>query len=236
MKKKPNVVALKVQRSAAGTTIPFDKIYFFRRIDRPLIPKIFGYALVLPVDATLLSTICDLPPAHTSHLKFHRDDAALRVPTGIDVELAPKSKVQAWWNEQIIEKHNLQDRVAVVPILTSKVKARLHPRYLGALHWYTRQGDNKPLRRKSRFSRFSVRPLAAQLVANLAPAISELAYLATPEPPPNDKIRPLCTVCPRTLRRLQGECVPGQLICYKSLDFNKLIAKPQAPKAEDAHV
>ena len=53
-------------------------------------------------------------------------------------------------------------------------------------------------------------------------AISELAYIATPEPAPNNIIRPLCSICPRQLLNLQGECIPGQLVCFKALDFNNI--------------
>ena len=216
MSEKPNVIVVKVHRNAAGTSIPFDKVYFFRRADRPLIPKIFGYALVLPIDDSLMTAIYDLKPKKLSHLRFRRDDDSMRVPTGIDGRKHKKDEIRAWWDEQVVAKHNLEDRVAVIPILTSKVRKRLHPRFLNSKRWFSRQDTMKLGNKKSKMD-----------PTKLTPAISELAYLATTHEPPDDKIRPLCSICPRMPRHLQGECIPGQIICYKSLDFNKIATGPE---------
>jgi len=218
LSEKPNVIVVKVHRNAAGTSIPFDKVYFFRRADRPLIPKIFGYALVLPIDDSLMTAIYDLKPKKLSHLRFRRDDDSMRVPTGIDGRKHKKDEIRAWWDEQVVAKHNLEDRVAVIPILTSKVRKRLHPRFLNSKRWFARQAE-PPKTRQNKPAKVDVN--------TLTPAISELAYLATTHEPPDDKIRPLCSICPRMLRHLQGECIPGQIICYKSLDFNKIATGPE---------
>jgi hypothetical protein len=231
MSQKSNVIVVKVHRNAAGTAIPFDKLYFFQRHDRPLIPKVFGYALVLPIDEALMSAIYGLKPKKLSHLRFRRDDDSMRVPTGIDGRKHKKAEIRAWWDENIVGKHNLEDRVAVIPILTSKVRKRLHPRYLNSQTWYRRQGE------EAKKTGISNRRGKKEIdVSKLDGAISELAYLATPLPPPEDKIRPLCSICPRMLRHLQGECIPGQLICYKSLDFNKIATPPEPVEAQDASV
>jgi hypothetical protein len=81
--------------------------------------------------------------------------------------------------------------------------------------WFARQNKSKKKRRRSHLPKVPT-------VDGVKASISELAYLATPEPPPEDKIRPLCGICPRMMLHLQGECIPGQLVCYKSLDFNQI--------------
>lgn len=216
---KPNVVVVKVHRNAAGHSLPFDKIYFFKRDDRPLIPKLFQYALVLPIDEELLTAIYGLKPKEISHLKFRRDDDALKVRTQIgeedlDGRKHDRKKIQEWWTENIIEAHDFADRVAVVPVLTSKARKKRKPRYLSSKKWYDRQ-----MKGRGRASRQLMKTRGGDSIKG---AISELAYLATPLPAPHDKVSPLCTICPRMLLHLQGECIPGQLICYNSLDFNKI--------------
>lgn len=192
-----NVIVIRIQRSAVGITIPFDKLYFFRREDRDLIPSIFKYALVLPVDPTLMTALYTLRPNHVSHLKKQRDDKTQRVATGISGRQVSNAAVTTWWDNNIVKKYDLTERVAVVPILTSKVRKKRKPRYLSA-RLKTGSGEKRL-------------------------PISELAYLATPEAPPDDKIQPLCTICPRMLLHMQGDCSPGQLACYKALDFNRIV-------------
>ncbi len=217
---RPNVVVVKIHRNSAGYTIPFDKIYFFKRGDRELIPKIFGYALVLPIDEELLEAVFQLRPKSVSHHKFRRDDDALNIETMIDEDKLDGrrhsiAQVKAWWQDNVIDQHQFEDRVAVVPILTSKSRKKRNPRYLSTKKWFDRQ-----MKGRGR-ARVQIRQSGTEGEI-LKGAISELAYLATPKEAPNDKIRPICSICPRQLLQLQGECMPGQLICYKSIDFNKI--------------
>lgn len=219
---RPNIVVLKVHRNAAGQTIPFDKIYFFRRQDKELIPTIFTYALVLPIDEQLLSALYKLKPKEFSHLKYKRDDETKQQPVlmpdrqQLDGRKHSPEQIQQWWTQSFIEEYDLDNRVAVVPILAAKARKKLIPRYLSTKKWFDKQ-----MRSTSRFSRYgssSVKPKSE----NLKPAISELGYLSTPKPAPNDKIRPICSICPRMMQHLQGQCIPGQIVCYKSLNLNML--------------
>lgn len=216
---------VKVHRNAVGTTIPFDKVYFFRRDDRPLIPSVFGYALVMPVDPALVEALYQLKPKKVSHLQYRRNDDAVGIATGLDGRKHNAQNIQDWWKTEVFEKYDLEDRVAVVPILTSKARKRLNPRYLSSKRWYNEQEQKKGRHKSNRPTPMFHVPgeyLDPRKKLPVQPAISELAYLATPLPAPDDKIRPLCSICPRMLRNLQGECVPGQLVCYKSLDFSKI--------------
>lgn len=205
-----NVIDIHIQRSVVGIDIPFDKVYLFDRADRELIPKIFGYAIVLPFSEDMRKTLYKLKVAEVTHKRFQRDDTSKRVAPSVDGEsLTSKVSVLAWW-DAFEQQHDLVNRVAVVPVLTSVARKKIRPRYIASHKWFTDQ------QKRSKSSR----PLP------VVPAVSELAYLATPLAAPQDKIRPICSVCPRMLMHLQGECVPGQAVCYKSLDFSEIEEVP----------
>ena len=48
---------LRVERSDAGMEIPFDKLYFFKKEDEPLFPRVFKNAMVLPINMQLAKQI-----------------------------------------------------------------------------------------------------------------------------------------------------------------------------------
>jgi hypothetical protein len=215
-----NIVKIKFHRNQAGTVFPYDAIYLVRREDQPLISKIFGYALVLPLEKEFTKSLFEVKPQVLSHFKFNRDDAAMNME--VKVEGSPEK----WWSE-LFNEHNLHDRVVVVPILTANLKDKAIPRYLAPKKWFQRQERST---RRRRFSSSEKKP------SEMDPAISELAYLATPLAPPHDTVRPLCGICPRAMLHLQGECIPGMEICYKSLDFNKINFVAKKDKASDASI
>lgn len=220
----PNLVVLRVHRNDAGVSIPFDKVYFARREDRPLIPRVFGFAMVLPVDDKLVTAIYMQRAKHITYSRFRRDDDAVRVPTGVDGRKMNKQQIQEWWEKEIMFKHDVENRVAVIPILTSRIRKRIHPRYLSSKNWFARQetGANTTTSRRGN------RTVKEIDTSKLVPALSDMAYLATPFAAPADIIRPLCSECPRSLLHMQGKCIPGQNVCYKALDFNKIVAESVA--------
>lgn len=207
----PNLVKIKFHRNHAGTVFPYDAIYLMRREDQHLISKIFGYALVLPLEKEFTKSLFGVKPQVLSHFKFSRDDAA------INQEIKADGAPEKWWTE-LFQEHRLHERVVVVPVLTSNIKEKTIPRYLSSKKWFLRQERT----RGRRYSKPEKKP------SEMTHAISELAYLATPLAPPHDTVRPLCGICPRAMQHLQGECIPGMEICYKSLDFNKInfVKKP----------
>lgn len=229
MPKAPNVVVIKVSREVAGITIPFDKLYFFRREDRELIPKIFGYALVLPVSEELVTKIKRLRPKSLSHYKHQRDDEALHQPptiggTLLDGRTHSQNQIKEWWDTTLFVPEDLTERVVVIPILTKKVRKKIQARYLSSKKWYDRQKSQ--ISARNRYARKA----APQAIIS---ALPEVAYLATPEAAPDDKINPICTICPRNLLQLQGKCTPGELVCYKSLDFNSITTTAELPVATE---
>lgn len=221
---KKNVIVLKVRRDQAGTVLPFDKLYFFKREDRNLIPKFFDYAIVLPIDEDLIKQIMQLTPRDVSRHKFVRDDDALNIDTGMDRRKKnAASDIREWWTKEFFERHDMDDRVAVVPVLVSKRRKRRLPRYLTATRWFRQQ--KKPSLRG-----------APQAPAQYKQGIHELAYLSTPLDAPHDVIQPICNICPRQLLQLNGECTPGMMVCYKSLDLNQILSEDEKEQIADAGV
>jgi len=200
-----NVVVIKVKRTRVGTTVAFDKLYFFKKEEEHLIPSIFQYALVFPVTTNLLDDIASIEPYQFSHYKTHRDDATLNTK----ISLSRNSSVD-WWKANIFDKFDFTNRLVVIPVLTSTLKDKLHPKYLSSPRWYTRRSSG----RRRRYLPITQNPKGTP--------ISEFAYISTPLPAPNDKISPICSICPRQLLQLQGECSPGQTVCLQTLNFSTI--------------
>lgn len=210
------VLVVKVDRSAAGITVPFDKLYFFPKGRATDIPKIFGYALVFPCETTLMSAIVKLRPKTISAYRHRRDDALLNQPIDLDGRKTTETDVATWWQTHVLTVYNMEERVVVVPVLTSKIRKKLNPRYLAASKYFE---AGTPVRRTRTRSK---RPLKVIQKASSKQAISEFAYLATPLEAPNDRVSPICNICPRQLLQLQGLCTPGQPVCLKALNFNDI--------------
>lgn len=87
--------------------------------------------------------------------------------------------------------------VMAVPILTRYIKGAI-PRYITAARWY--QDRYKSHGRKGR-----------EKLASRESPFPGLTYLQTPE----KNIRPICIMCPRYILHQNGECYPGQAICFE---------------------
>jgi len=209
------VVVVKVHRASVGAQIPFDKIYLFPKSATARIPRIFGYALVLPMESSLISELCALPVSTVSHFRDQRDDATVKQPVA--------GFSNTWWPTQIFSRYKPEDHVVVVPILTSALRKKINPAYLMSQKWFDASpGASKRSKKKSRFS------TGKKSLPVLTP-IGESAYLATPLDAPHDKISPICGICPRLLMQMQGECQPGQMVCLKTLDFNAITTSKPVP-------
>ena len=192
-----SIIDIHIQRNKIGKVFPFEKLYLMHKDDVELIPRIFQYAMVLPLRPDMLLKLKTLKPA-TVHLKhFARKDADLNKP--VDMTANPD-----WW-DAFIETYELKKRVAIIPVLVSTVRRIIRPRYLTSARW-------------RKFKQNGANPTGK----NALVAYDEFAYLATPQPAPQNKIAPLCMICPRMLLQLQGECTPGDEVCYTSLNFATL--------------
>lgn len=208
-----NIIDIHIKRTAAGSTIPFDKIYLVHRDDFNVIPKLFEYALVLPFDAQVKRSLRRIVPEMLTRKGFKRNDEEKNqeIP---DVKHIASAKV--WW-DAFFKEHRCDERAVVIPILTRSIRKKILPLYMTAREWPT------TVARAQRTRSITI------------PVLNEFAYLSTPKEAPYDKIRPICSICPRMLLHMQGECKPGELVCYKSLDFSE-INKSEPSVEPDASV
>jgi len=194
-----NIIDIHIQRTLAGKHFPFDKVYLAQKEDAHLLSKIFGYCIVLPMSLPIRNILRRTLPKQITQKGFRRNDAGKNIPLDLD-----KKDGEQWWKE-FEQAHKFSERLVVVPVLTSSRRKRERPRYLGARYWESVVKRNQ--------QRHGVK---------LPQYFDESAYLATPHEAPNDKIAPVCVICPRMLRQMQGECNPGDEICYKALDFSRI--------------
>jgi hypothetical protein len=215
-----NVVVVKIDRNTAGTKIPYDKLYFFRYEDRHLVPEVFSFALVMPVDDDMKHILSGLSTKYVRDYTYHKSpDTNLGTPTPFTETRGTQRAISDWWQAHF-EEFDYENRVAVVPILPRAIRNKLAPTYLASPRWF------REIHARSRRNKRALNVLPAAKAA-----ISELAYLSTPFKAPNDKIRPLCSICPRLLLHVQGQCVPGQRICYSSLDFSQAVSTEETVSA-----
>ena len=209
-----NILDIHIHRADAGTVIPFDKLYLIMPEDKDVIPKIFGYGIVLPFTEELKEALYTLRPASITRKHFRRNDQHKAIPAEINGKAIvdgrfPPPAVRNWWVE-FGEEVDFTKRLVVIPVLTSIARRKIRPRYIANQKWFA-SNNQQTLKRKKGLPVFNTTEVVQPL--------SDFAYLATPLKAPQDKIRPLCSVCPRLMRHIQGECVPGQLVCYDALNF-----------------
>lgn len=211
-----NIIDIHIQRNAAGVQIPFDKVYLIRSDDKDLVPKIFGYGLVLPLTDEIKAALYTLRPASMTRKHFRRNDEHKAMPVKIDDKLVTnlgisKTDIEDWW-QKFGDEIDLGKRLVVIPILTSTARRKIRPRYMANQKWFGLL-NQQTIKRRKRLPVYGT---------DIVQPISDYAYLATPLKAPNDKIRPLCSICPRMMQHIQGDCVPGQLVCYTALNFSDI--------------
>jgi hypothetical protein len=237
------IIKVKIPKTVAGIKIPYDLIYLITREQRELVHKLWDFALVMPFEESFQRVIFELYPRFYSKLGRNRNDAELKLSINPATKESPlpirvrkseqRNLATAWW-ATIAEEYALSERLVVVPILLQRKEEKLLPRYLGAKRWMDRQAPYATSSRKTRSLATTELKLTAPQVAQLAPPISDLAYLSTPYPLPNDKLRPLCSICPRSFQHLQGQCIPGMAVCYTHLDITNIISSKKLPVINDA--
>lgn len=126
-------------------------------------------------------------------LQLTPDEFVYRHQTRQEDEGKKKSlgdKAAASWGAQM----RSGEWVMAVPILTKWAQKHMQnlPRYLTAKNYYAGAKGK---------AREAVSPY------------SNLTYLQLP----GKKVRPVCVICPRFINHQNGECQPGQKVCYESL-------------------
>jgi hypothetical protein len=182
-----DLYCLRVKREAAGKTFPFDRVYLARNGEHGVFKKLFRYALILPVEASLTNLLLDYVEIEAGDAHpFDRDDSTV-APTADE------------WKALITS----EEWVLAVPILAKYVASNM-PRYLTAAGKYREPADhNKSKKRRRRRT----------AIAPVAEPFPTLTYLQTPE----QNIRPVCIACPNFINHQNGHCRLGEDICYTSL-------------------
>ena len=146
------IYCLRVKRDTAGKTFPFDRVYLARNGEHSVFKKLFRYALVLPVENSLVNLLVDYVTVEGSEIhNFDRDDNA----GGITADEWKALVTGGEW-------------VMAVPILAKYIKENM-PRYLTAAGKY-RDPTGKPKRRRGR-----------PTIAEVAEPFPSLTYLQTPD-------------------------------------------------------
>lgn len=186
----PGIYCLRVNKTVAGRSFPFDRVYLTRYEDREVLDQLFRYALVLPLEEKIKEQLLGLKIDRTKVHGFERDDdAVLQTAT---------------WEREISEG----EWVLAVPVLP-KWLSKSVPRYLTAEAWFDAKAGaaaSKNARRRRR----------SRVGTNNPSPFTNRAYLQTPQ----KKIRPICVVCPRMILHQNGECELGEAICYESLPLS----------------
>jgi hypothetical protein len=186
---------LRVERREAGMEIPFDKMYFFKKEDEPLFPRVFKNAMVLPINTELAKQITKVVSAD-KRLSFK---AYPFTRSGEQTLLNTMSRQRPL--EDIIDKR--KEYRALVPVLFTKYGTKLL------------KGKRRKGRRKhSVFPAYLIaRPDREATVGMLRRALSVRAYFILD----GKAVKPICLMCPRHQYWLQGDCHMGEKICYTHL-------------------
>jgi hypothetical protein len=128
-----DLYCLRVKREVAGKTFPFDRVYMARNGEHTIFKKMFRYALILPVENSLVNLLIDhVTIESASAHPFNRDDEQ-KAPTATE------------WQDLVTS----EDWVMAVPILSKYVSSNL-PRYITAAGKYRHPTGGKKGRRGRR--------------------------------------------------------------------------------------
>jgi len=198
-KKLHKVHIIRVERSAAGSKVPFDRMYIFQKQDAGILPRVFNTSMVFPMTKALVDQI-----------------------DGIVSSSLAKPKVFSFtrWNEpdlakEISDKHQLDS-------LRGEWDQN-HSKYLVLIPvLFTHGGTKRVIGERYRSGRKKHATYPAYLLAKpcqqkttrlLKEAMSSRAYFIM------DKqiVRPLCLVCPKHADFLNDICKLGEEQCYRHL-------------------
>lgn len=225
---KPNqAIVLRVHRNVAGVSFPWDCVYFFRRSEEKLLPKIFPCSLVLVMTkrfTRLVKKAVDNPrgdaEASMAYPHHRRDEK----------KLAARVKRRAPIKDVMT---NPADYVALIPTLHLKgthAQGKSGPAYLTARPRAPAPRSVSAARRATQNKKktgqvfvdkgkfISSHQIRMSILRKLVhEAMTSRAYFLFY----GEKIQPVCLCCPNNLDFMDGKCIFGEEKCYKSLDQAK---------------
>lgn len=190
------VYSLRINREIAGNVFPFDRVYLTSFDSHAVFKRLFQYALVMPLDETLMGVLKGIDVEVEKEICFHR------------TYRPPPSLPNASFLHRLFE--TADSWVMCVPLLTRRVSpVEIHARYLTAtgkymhplISPYTTSITGRRSRRRWK-----------NTIPDPFPAYT---YLQTP----TQDIRPVCTACPNIIQFYNGECRLGVGACYNALNL-----------------
>lgn len=178
------VVVLKLADTDFTLEPPFNKVYLFPNERKKDIGYFFKYALCMNTK-WLSATMTRLRTPPTSRFTLKKGNT----------EVQSQSNLKQWFSS------SLENRVAVVPLLTKR--------------------ENKALRFKKLTSR---RWSENYLFIDAYKSLFEDIEIITP----TGVVESICNGCPRQLLQLAGECHPGQPVCVETVDVRRLVRTNKA--------
>jgi len=203
---KHKAVILRVNRNAAGSRFPFDKVYFFKKESCAQLHKIFRFALVIPSTKCFVHMLKDTVKAYPCEvgkvypMKRRDEESTLRM---ISEELPINDVV-----------HNYKNYVGLVPILFSrndKVAGNIVPSYM---HASLKTPPNTGYRSRVARSKISSYELANRnMQSMIRDSVKSDAYFIAD----GEEYQPVCSICPNSLANIVGDCQLGVPLCFDKL-------------------
>jgi hypothetical protein len=191
---------------------PFDIVYIVDQSLQDLLPRLFPYSLVLPLNNDLVRRLSRVDVDETGSITACQKSA--RTPADVRHGRAMLSC--------LISEETLRRSFLVVPVLPrihartrSKRRKDRNPAYLVANRY--RAGNFEKVGRGP-FERVITRD------APFFHFFNDAAVMFTPRGPK----QPVCLMCPRHLEHVQGKCFLGEQVCYESL-----VIQPQRERSRE---
>lgn len=199
---------------------PFDVVYLVPQDLKHLLPRIFPYSLVLPLNEDVLDRLHSIKVHEISDVFLDKN----RVPSNRD---GADGRVGIPLDGLLL-RDQLHDMFLLIPILPrthektrSKRRKDRNPAYLLAnMH---RRGNH--VTRKGRTRTI----ISMKKDEPFLTFFNDFAVMMTPRGPK----QPVCLMCPCHLEHVQGKCSLGEQKCYESLILKPQREKPREQLQED---
>lgn len=228
MAKPSQAIVLRVHRNIAGVSFPWDCVYFFRRSEEQLLPRIFPNSLVLVMTkrfTRLVKQAVENPRGDTEKsmaYPHHRQDEKKLL-----AQVQRKSPI-----EGVLKDY--ANYIALVPTLHLKganPEGKSGPVYLTARPRARASRSTASTRRASRSKKKQGKQVyeeKGQLISSQVMRLNLLRKLVGEAMSNNayflfrgEKIQPVCLCCPNNLEFLDGKCTFGESKCYTALEQAK---------------
>lgn len=201
MNNSQEIIKLRLERSLVSRYFPFDICYFVSIDLKKYIPKLFPWSLCIPVTDHVTQTFSNI------RWSIKHTYPCLNHATSERPQYLTKEEKQRFWG-YFTNSNNLETYFIVVPILP--VWSNVYSRH----QTYSDGGDGIAVR--TRQLGYITAPKHEHSMNNqFIEILTDDIVLFTPKGP----IRPICKICPNSLKHLRNECRLGCKLCRKSLLF-----------------